>query len=922
MTMALQFLSWYLAATIIGWLVFPLAFRLLPKLSDRGYAFTRVLGLLLWGFIFWILASLQILHNNLSGYLLSLSILITLSIFVLQSSCDTWETLKTWLTEHKSYILTVELLFFGTFALWAFVRAANPEAIGTEKPMELAFINAILHSPTFPPHDPWLSGYAISYYYFGYVIVSMLAKLTGVSGGVAFNLGISLTFALTAISTYGLVYNFLATHEKSSKLHDERPTSSYTISALLGPLFILIVSNLEGFLHTLHNRGLFWSQSASGELYSNFWTWLDIKDLNIPPVEPYSWIPHKFWWWWRASRVLQDYDLMNNAKEIIDEFPFFSYLLADLHPHVLAMPFLLLSIGLALNLAVGGSEGKITRFQARVKFKYLIIAATISVLSGFVMLVIGLSQHKEKVGLLGLGLFIISIIVLYYYFRTSLFNEGDNHQLTNNQKVTLGTTLYIAPGFFLLSSISSGAMAFLNTWDFPVSVGILAGAYAIRNIFTGRQHPRHFWKDFLWAGILFGITGIVLYLPFYLGFSSQAGGFIPNPIYITRGAHLWVMFAPLLLPIFIYLITLLKTASLTTNISEPLKKGAVWVLKIFIPLLLLTLVTSLAAALLPGVGDLFLSIMGATNRSSMLTAALSRRILTPGAWITLVSLLVLVFGIFWLLFRQEETFNTNSNATTTQFRFTPSIALILSLILFATLLVFIPEFFYLRDLFGWRINTIFKFYFQAWILWSITAAYAFVILWHSKTNPLTLIIKSVLVIILIMSLFYPLLSTFSKTNNFHPSEWTLDSTAFFQRDNPVEMRAINWLNNAPFGTIVEAVPANGGSYTPYARVSTLSGLPSVLGWVGHESQWRGGHDEIGSRQDDIALLYCSHDWKETLNILNTYHIKYIYIGSLERTTYIPTPGFCPKGLYEIKFQQMLPKVFNEDGITIYEYQEK
>ena len=86
-------------------------------------------------------------------------------------------------------MVSVEALFLLAFAAWAFVRAANPEAVGTEKPMELAFINAILRSPAFPPHDPWLSGYAISYYYFGYVLVAMLAKTGGTSGGVAFNLG-------------------------------------------------------------------------------------------------------------------------------------------------------------------------------------------------------------------------------------------------------------------------------------------------------------------------------------------------------------------------------------------------------------------------------------------------------------------------------------------------------------------------------------------------------------------------------------------------------------------------------------------------------------------------------------------------------------------------------------------------------------
>ena len=88
-------------------------------------------------------------------------------------------------------LFVVEVLFLIAFMGWAVVRSANPEITGTEKPMELAFINAILRSPTLPPNDPWLSGYSISYYYYGYVMVAMLARLTATSGGVAFNLGLS-----------------------------------------------------------------------------------------------------------------------------------------------------------------------------------------------------------------------------------------------------------------------------------------------------------------------------------------------------------------------------------------------------------------------------------------------------------------------------------------------------------------------------------------------------------------------------------------------------------------------------------------------------------------------------------------------------------------------------------------------------------
>jgi len=95
-----------------------------------------------------------------------------------------------WLRYARQSRLTSEILFFLGFAAWAFVRASNPnmDTSGGEKTMELALINAIMHSPTFPPHDPWLSGYAISYYYFGYFIVASLIKLTGVEPSVGYNL--------------------------------------------------------------------------------------------------------------------------------------------------------------------------------------------------------------------------------------------------------------------------------------------------------------------------------------------------------------------------------------------------------------------------------------------------------------------------------------------------------------------------------------------------------------------------------------------------------------------------------------------------------------------------------------------------------------------------------------------------------------
>ena len=121
---------------------------------------------------------------------------------------------------------------------------------------------------------------------------------------------------------------------------------------MLGALFVAVVSNLEGFLESMQGLGL-------GSLA--FWRWLDIKDLNCLNGPAYTvevancpqatgLMPERFFWWWRASRVITDRDLLGNAVEVIDEFPFFSFLLGDMHPHVLGLPFVLLAVGLALAL--------------------------------------------------------------------------------------------------------------------------------------------------------------------------------------------------------------------------------------------------------------------------------------------------------------------------------------------------------------------------------------------------------------------------------------------------------------------------------------------------------------------------------------------------------------------------------------------
>ncbi len=120
------------------------------------------------------------------------------------------------------------------------------------------------------------------------------------------------------------------------------------------------------------------------------------------------------------------------------------------------------------------------------------------------------------------------------------------------------------------------------------------------------------------------------------------------------------------------------------------------------------------------------------------------------------------------------------------------------------------------------------------------------------------------------------------------------------------MAAVEWLKSAPAGVIAEAV---GGSYSEFARIGTQSGQPTVLGWPGHESQWRGGVKEMGSRQSDLERLYRTNDWTEAQQILHQYNVRYVFIGSLERNVY---------RVNENKFKRFLQPVFQQGQVAIYE----
>jgi len=616
---------------------------------------------------------------------------------------------------------------------------------------------------------------------------------------------------------------------------------SWSALAFLAPLFLLIISNVEGFLELLHRRGLFWSGNTSA-----FWTWLDIKDLSNPPAQPLGWIPERYLWWWRASRVISDYDLGGGFKEIIDEFPFFSFLHADLHPHVLAIPFGLLAIAAALNLFLGGWRGELNLFGFSLRIN----------LTGFAFLALLL-----------------------------------------------------------------GGLAFLNTWDILIAAVLIVGAYVLSRVTeAGWSWDRS--EDVIIFGLPLGILSIILYLPFYLGFSSQAGGPLPNIVYPTRGAQLWVMFATLLLPLFAYLIYLWRSEKLSSNWRQATLLSLGLVVTLWGVSWLLALVIKLID---PQLGTAFLQMQGVSDMGTLFVEASIKRLSYIGGLVTLLGVLIPAVAFLLTVDHGQKTKESESVDSHRSF-------FVLLLIALGTLLVLGPEFIYLRDQFGTRINTIFKFYYQAWMLWSLAAAYGIAVLLQKLKGVWDVAVWVGFVLLLLVGLTYPVFSIANRTNDFQierafslmniirtnadenakaaarqelDSLWTLDYFNMFQRYNPDEASALRWLQDAPIGVVAEAI---GGSYSGYARVSTLTGQPTVLGWPGHESQWRGGREEQGSRENDVNTLYATTDWQTAKEIISRYNIRYVYVGNLEHG----------ETLREDKFQRYLKVAFQQGNVTIYE----
>lgn len=860
------FLGWYLTTQVVGLAAMPLALRYFRSLPDRGYAFARVLGIFLVSLVLWLGTSYGLLRNLPGGAWVSLLLVGLLGLWALLQSKETRDEVRLFrlrsllrVAPSRAYVLGVEVLFLVAFAVWTYVRAHDPAISHTEQPMDLMFLNGIWSSPTYPPRDPWLSGFAISYYYFGYWMISTLAHIAGQPPEIAYNLGQACWFGLLVTASLGVGYNLFRLRSQESGADFETGGGFYGaadrgrtggvraalpfMAGLLTSTAVALTSNLHVILEWLYAQGVRIDGLAKFVDVYNFPEHASVTGL---------WYIDSGWsWWWRASRVIEDIDLDGNHIEIIDEFPIFSYVLSDNHPHLLAMPFVLLVIGMALNwyYAAGPDRGRAAADR---------------------------EQTIEKVT--GMGAALRSGTVSHFSAVARPFGPA---------------------GLFLLIA-ATGGLLFLNTWDFPpywlllILVAMLTGTHRNRDASAALRIA-------LTRAAIIASTVVVgallLYLPYFLTAQSQAGGILPNLLHPTRLPQFLLMFGHFLLA---------GAGLLFLGWRERRPSGAV--LGIAAALVIgLPVVFLIAAGLLSAIG----SGAAAGETNEILTSMVQRRLGQPLTFLLLGGLTTLSLGLLWQRLADP---GHASRATT----------FVLCLFAIGCLLTYMPEFVYLRDNFGNRMNTVFKFYYQSWLLLGIAAAFA--IARHidlavrrfqpgggggAAPMPALGFVPAALSLLLVLAcLIYPVAGAYAKIKGFGTREPTLNGLEHVGAD---ERAVVDWIrsNTRPESVILEA---KGASYrVSSARISAATGRATLLGWDGHEAQWRGrAYAQMADgRAEAIQEIYQSPRPTTLQETLNHWKIDYVLVGPEERAQYGMTPAL------ESRIGQILELAFEQGDYRIY-----
>ncbi|MCL5433161.1 MAG: DUF2298 domain-containing protein [Patescibacteria group bacterium] len=315
--------QWWFLFFLIGIAFFPFTKYAFSRFFDRGYIFSKTIGAVVLSYLIFILGVLhiaQFTRTNLIILLIASGLInYFLYLYFGHKSLNLKPIMDLFRTKWKIFIFE-ELLFLAGLFFWSYIRNFQPDINGLEKFMDFGFVNSILRSDYFPPKDMWFTPFSINYYYFGHLITALLIKISGVPSQIAYNLMLSTLFAFTLTTSFSIGANLV--YKK--------------IDSKISGLKILFGGLLTGFL-----------VSMGGNLHPIYTFFKPYPNENPVPFWELAFSPQLFpnsYWYPNATRFIYN---------TIHEFPIYSFVVSDLHGHVLGIPIVLTIIALLLNEFLG-----------------------------------------------------------------------------------------------------------------------------------------------------------------------------------------------------------------------------------------------------------------------------------------------------------------------------------------------------------------------------------------------------------------------------------------------------------------------------------------------------------------------------------------------------------------------------------------
>lgn len=773
---------WYLAIFLLGWIVYPITRLVLRGLPDKGYAFSRLTGLLLLAYFTWLAGSLGVHITRFTIGMVLVGLAAASAVLFYLQRKDIMGEIKA----RGKYYLVVEAVMLVFFLIDLGIRIGNPDLWhpwkGGEKPMDLSYFTAVLKSTTFPPYDPWYSGGYINYYYYGFVIVGVLVKFLGIIPDVAYNLILPTLFGLTALGAFSITWNIFAhrdmEHAEELAVDAGRRNKRAFVAGLTASFAVLIAGNLgtvkmlwQGLQRLVAPGG---NIDGAGLFERLKWAAAGLGKFVTGTRLPYGTGD----WYWNPSRVI--------PGDVITEFPFFTFTYADLHAHMIALPITLLVLGWAISMLLRKADWK-----------------TVIVPKGWVPLL----------------------------------------------------------GSLLFGGLIIGMLRPTNTWDLPTYL-LFSSVVVFYSIWRYAEIPHKFlslspeWFRRLAFGmlaiaILVG-SALIFFLPFsqkygqaYGSIESWKGDKTQLGAYLTHWG--WQLFL---------IITWLVWETREWLAATP--ASAIKRVKPYQAYLLI-------------VGILFAAVL---ILLTMLGIHIGWLVGITGVWALI------------LILRPNQ----------------PDVKrVILFMVGTGLVLTLFVELFALTGDIG-RMNTVFKFYFQAWTMLGISAAAALIWLlpaittvWKESTANIWQIAFALLVF---GAMLYPITAATDKIRDRMSAEAPagLDGTAFMKTSNyadqGVDMKlvddyqAIQWMRQNVKGSPV-IVETNTVEYRWGNRYTIYTGLPGVLGWNWHQRQQRGYLDYSGieARLKEIPNFYQSEKIEDAVTFIEKYNVKYIILGQMERAYY-------------------------------------